>query len=154
MDFFEELKSRGQDAARRVAEAQKELQAAQTKFQAVAQEHNSIQHLIAVEQANRTNEKQKEFFPIDQKPDLTPQSEPLPAENQTDAVRKILSQHPTGITPSDMWKQLRTQIKYRAYFYSILKRLRDKDQVIVRRGKYFLKLVPKAEETKGQAAIH
>jgi len=156
MDFLEELKTRLQEATRKLADAQKEMLAAQGRFQAVAQEHGSLQHLINVEQAARqkANEQQDNFFPEIQRQEPPQSTVTLSTENQTDTVRNLLKQHPTGITPRDMWKQVQTQIKYRAYFYSILKRLRDKDEVIVRRGKYMMKIVPKVEEGKEHTSVH
>jgi hypothetical protein len=65
--------------------------------------------------------------------------------NKTDAVREILRQHPQGIRPTEIWKQLGSQFKDRAYLYSILKRLKDKQQVCERRGKYYVKAMPKIE---------
>src|SRR5271157_4690306 len=108
MDFLEELKTRLQEATRKLGDAQKEMLAAQARFQAIAQEHGSLQHLINVEQATRqrANEQQDNFFPEIQKQEPPQSTVPLPAENQTDTVRNLLKQHPTGITPRDMWKQL------------------------------------------------
>ena len=153
MNFLEELLVRHQESQKRMAEAQKAMVDAQARYQAVAQEHNSLLHLINLERASlsKANEGQQEIFPKEQKQD----SPTLPANNQSDIVRNLIRQNPAGITPKEMWKTIRTQIKYRAYFYSILKRLRDRDEVIFRRGKYLLKITPKSDAVKEEAeAIH
>ena len=74
-----------------------------------------------------------------------------PEENKTQAVRDLLRQHPTGMTPVEIWKQLETKMSNRAYLYSVLKRLRDKGDARERRGKYFLILKP--EESHGQTVV-
>lgn len=153
MDFLEELIVRHQESQKKMGEAQKAMQEAQARFQSVAQEHNSLLHLINLERALRAkaSEGQQEIFPKESKPEVVA----IPPENQTDVVRALIKQHPDGIRPTDMWKTLRTQIKHRAYFYSILKRLRDRDEVIFRRGRYLLKITPKSAEQAGSVeAVH
>jgi hypothetical protein len=153
MNFLEELLIRHQESQKKMAEAQKIMQEAQARYQTVAQEHSSLLHLINLERTSlaKANEGQQEIFPKEQKQDLPT----LPVSNQSDIVRNLIRQNPAGITPKEMWKTLQTQIKYRAYFYSILKRLRDRDEVIFRRGKYLLKITPKSEVAKEEgAAIH
>jgi hypothetical protein len=68
--------------------------------------------------------------------------------NKTQAVRDLLRQHPTGMTPGEIWKALETKVSNRAYLYSVLKRLRDKGDAREKRGKYYL--VPKIEESQTQ----
>jgi hypothetical protein len=65
--------------------------------------------------------------------------------NKADLIRDVLQQHPNGITPADVWRKVRDHVG-RAYVYSVLKRLKDRKQASERRGKYFLQIVPKAEE--------
>jgi hypothetical protein len=156
MEFVDELKSRMQDAQRRLTLAQQEMQVAQAKYQSVAQEFGSLQHLLNVEIAaqQKAQETQGYIFTVDQAPTKPQLQAGISSENKTDAVRKLLSQYPTGITPSDLWKQIQTQMKHRAYLYSILKRLRDKEEVMVRRGKYILKIVPKTEEERERPTLH
>ncbi len=49
---------------------------------------------------------------------------------------------------------VKEQFAHRAYVYSVLKRLKDKDQIIERRGRYFFRVTPKLAEAKDQAIIH
>lgn len=68
--------------------------------------------------------------------------------NKTEMIRDLLRRSPTGMTPSDLWKQVKAQFTHRPYLYSVLKRLKDRDEVTVRRGKYLLKTIQKVEEQK------
>jgi hypothetical protein len=69
--------------------------------------------------------------------------------NQTEIVRDALRLRPSGMTPGDLWKAHKGEISSRPYLYSILKRMRDKDEATLRRGKYILK--PKPIEVKSEA---
>jgi hypothetical protein len=67
--------------------------------------------------------------------------------NKTEMIRDVLRRNPSGMTPAEVWKGLNGQID-RAYVYSVLKRLKDRDQIAYRRKKYSLKtgLASKPEE--------
>jgi hypothetical protein len=73
--------------------------------------------------------------------------------NQTQAVRQLLREHSTGMTPGEMWKELQSQLSNRVYLYSILKRLKDRGDVREKRGKYYFNLKPPIEENHNQATI-
>jgi hypothetical protein len=66
--------------------------------------------------------------------------------NRTALVRDQLRAHPSGMTTADLWKALQGSISNRAYLYSITKRLRDKKEIALRRGKFYLN--PKLMEVK------
>jgi hypothetical protein len=72
--------------------------------------------------------------------------------NKTDLIRDVLRQHPNGITPADVWRQVKEQIG-RAYVYSVLNRLKATKQVSERRGKYFLLVIAKTEEEKENTQV-
>jgi hypothetical protein len=74
-------------------------------------------------------------------------------ESKTQTVRDLIAQHPAGITPSELWNQLAGRIAHRPYLYSILKRLKDKEEVVVRRGKYLLKAKPPQEGAKQESLL-
>lgn len=77
------------------------------------------------------------------------------ATGKTELVRNLLQQHPTGMTAPDIWKAVSAQFKHRPYLYSVLKRLRDRDEVAMRRNKYYPKLVPAPQGTQEeQQVIH
>ena len=74
-----------------------------------------------------------------------------PEVNKTEKVRDALREHATGITPAQLWVEVKDFQVSRPYLYSVLKRLRDNDEVSVRRGgKYILKPKPtELEELTG-----
>jgi hypothetical protein len=151
--FLEELKIRLGDAQKRLQAAQLKHQTAQAELQAIVQEYNSLQHLANVEAAKiqesagapiTVNVSSRMGQPV-----LSSGSE----TNKTETIRELLRQHPAGMTPTDIWKEVKGQMVHRPYLYSILKRLKDKDEVCVRRGKYIAKITPKSDEGKGQTMV-
>ena len=142
----------------------------QAEFQSASQEFNSWQIAVRVEsQKQQVAIPQQPLpqplsAPVVQRiiPRITQQVHPIilpvgvvpsqpaanaaPEINKTEAIRQVLNQHPAGITPGELWKEVASQISQRPYMYSILKRLKDNEEVTVRRGKYFLKAAPVAQE--------
>jgi hypothetical protein len=59
--------------------------------------------------------------------------------NKTEIIRALLRQHPTGLTPPQIWLQVGEQFKHRPYMYSVLKRLKDRDEISFRRNKYVIR---------------
>ena len=57
-----------------------------------------------------------------------------------------------GMTTGDLWKTLREPISNRAYLYSILKRLRDNEEIALKRGKYLIRENP-AEGKESQSTL-
>lgn len=152
-DFIEELKSRAADALERLQATQKEVQVAQAKLQAVAQEHNSLQFLLHSESAKL----QQQNNPPDGASPVAVNHQtgdaPTSDLNKTDMIRALLQQHPNGMTAPEIWKEIKAQLSHRAYLYSILKRLRDRDEVFLRRKKYVARIVPKPQEVGGQTTV-
>lgn len=154
--FMIELKTRLEDAQKRFTAATAELQAAQARHQAIAQEVGSLQFLfnseMRKEQGNATPEQLSVASTVKTVTNSFSVGATLRTDraegNKTEIVREILQQHPNGITPNDLWKSVSSQIAYRPYLYSILKRLKDKGDVLQKRKKYFPKLVSKPEEGK------
>ena len=99
---------------------------------------------------------------VPKSPETTPSvAAPIPEQpdnaealNKTNIVRNLLRQHPTGMSAVDIWKEVGGQFNHRPYLYSVLKRLRDRDEIVKRRNKYCLTSIPKAEEAKEQHVIH
>jgi hypothetical protein len=150
--FLEMLKVRLVDAQQRLGAAQAALQKAQVEHQTVMQEFGSWQNAVAVE--TRREAQQQSTPPAQPSPQLRsqpPMSIPVPPStpevNKALLIRDVLRQHPSGITPADVWREVKDHVG-RPYVYSVLKRLKDKKQVAERRGKYFLQIVPKQEEVK------
>jgi hypothetical protein len=138
--FLETLRSRLIEAQKHFAEKQQALQKAQVEFNNAAQELNSWQFAVAVE----TKKEQANLQPTDQQTaqlsvDVSSPSASGSDVNKTTLIRQIIQQHPSGITPAQLWKQLDGRIEHRAYIYSTLKRLKDKGEVVERRGRYMLR---------------
>ena len=152
---LDELKERLDSAKARLTLAQQGHQAATVELNAAAAEHNIWNAAVQIEmreEAKQLAAAQQNQIPM---PLPTPTSERLqPAQNdnaetemdshtepvnKTELVREQLRTHPMGMTTGDLWKALREPLSNRAYMYSILKRLRDKDEIGLKRGKYLLK---------------
>jgi len=154
-DFLEMLKARLADAQQRLQVAQAALQKAQLEHNAVMQEFGSWQNAVAVETRREQNSAQATVrIVVGASPPAAARviaSTPampsvVPSDiNKAELIRDVLRQYPNGITPADLWREVRDQVG-RAYVYSVLKRLKDRKQVAERRGKYFLQIVPKASE--------
>lgn len=170
-NFLEELKIRHADAQKRLQAVQQEMQAMQARFQAVAQEFNSLQLLLSVELAKQKSlasdaetgqaTTPKTITVVASASGSAPQvtsgqtTPPVASEiNKTDMIRELLRQYPGGITPKELWKQVQTRMTHRAYLYSVLKRLKDKGEVMIKRGKYIAKIMPKPEEEREQSVVH
>jgi hypothetical protein len=151
--FLDELKTRLAEVLKRLQAAQQKAQAAQGELQAVTQEYNSLQYLANIEAA-RTQQSAGTSVTTTVPSRIAQSALPQAIEgNKTETVRELLRQHPTGMTPTDIWKEVKNQMAHRPYLYSILKRLKDKDEVTVRRGKYIAKILPKPEESRGQSLV-
>lgn len=162
-DFLETLKLRLSDAQRRHQEATQGLQMAQAHHQMLTQEIFGWQKAVEAETRREAQENalsaMKERLvaansavhhpaPASATISLTPATQISAVAtveqgkseiNKTDVVREQLRQHATGMTPGEIWLAIQDQIGNRDYLYSVLKRLKDTNQVVERRGKYFLR---------------
>jgi hypothetical protein len=159
-EFLENLKARHAEAQKRFLAKQQQLNAINAEFQTVAQEFNAWQTLLALE----TRKEQSAgtitiVAPQDAPIAALPAGASSPAANttsdvnKTEIVRELLRQNSSGMTPSDIWKQVKGQISHRPYLYSVLKRLKDRGDVTDKRGKYYFKFAPKANEAKEQVSV-
>jgi hypothetical protein len=162
-EFLENLRSRFAESQKRFVAKQQQLAAVNAEFQAVAQEFNAWQTLLNLE-----TRKEQAAATISVSPEHTqtpnvaalaisgsPSATTMPAAelNKTEIVRELLRQHSAGMTPSEIWKQVKAQIPHRPYLYSVLKRLKDKGDITDKRGKYYFKFAPKPEEAKDQNIV-
>ena len=173
--LLEELRIRHHDAQVNLQETQQAFQAAQTaqataqaNFQkaqqafVIAQQQfhgwNTAYAAILAEETAREQTAEQAQLPLPNTQIATPltvpevQADPIQVGEQkskTDIVRDLFRQNPHGLTPTEIWNQVRTQFKYRAYLYSVLKRLTDREELCVRRGKYAFRTIPQQvkEET-------
>lgn len=161
--ILEELQSRLADAQKVFADATQKFQLAQQALQKAQNDVNVWTAAVAIEvreeqaKAATANENQ---LPMDlpvAKPQIVPvvessqNSASTGTVNKTEIVRDLLAKHPGGMTPADLWREVNTHFAHRPYLYSVLKRLKDRDEVTVRRNKYALK--PKPEEVKEHADL-
>jgi hypothetical protein len=150
--FLDTIKLRLAETQREHQEATAEFQRAQAKFQTIAQRLQSWQIAFQTE----TQREQAEAAHANQGT-KQPETPPRPVQNatitivagnhdvnKTDLIRQCLRQHPAGMTGKELWDAVKIQISHRPYVYSVLKRLQDNEEVIVRRKKY--RLVPKPGE--------
>jgi hypothetical protein len=157
-DFLEQLKLRLAEAQQRHQMATQRLQAAQQEHTAAVQDFASWQNAVRTETIREQQESAapgQEHGTSAVAAAITPPQAPGAREevNKTDAIRQLLRQHPEGLRPTDLWRQLGNQLKHRAYLYSVLKRLKDRQEVCERRGKYFVKVMPKGEDERISVAV-
>jgi len=144
--FLETLQSRLAEAEKNLEQAQKRLTLAHAQSAEAVTEVEGWKKAVAAEL--RREQQASGVAPHPQpEPEANATSpDPNSELNKTQMVREILRQNPTGMTPAAIWGRMKNQIAHRPYLYSILKRLKDKDQVFIRRGKYFYRVSPKTEE--------
>lgn len=175
--ILEEIKVRLTEAQKQLTEATQALTAAQQKHQIAQHNFNiwnaAIQIETREEQARQTAaQENQEKLPLANNhptPSATAQtstainnghtvstdtSDEQEGPNKTDIVRNLLRQHPTGMTAIDLWKSVSSEFKHRPYLYSVLKRLRDKNEISKRRNKYYLTAIVKTEEEKEHQVVH
>jgi hypothetical protein len=155
------MRERLEGARERHAKAQQVFQAAQAELQAATAEYgiwNSAIGLLMREEEKRRAESDEKQIPMNL-PGIQPNSaegllanptaiESTATINKTERVREILRAHETGLTTGGIWTEVKDHISSRAYLYAILKRLRDNDEVCMRRGKYLFKV--KTVESKAE----
>jgi hypothetical protein len=155
--ILDELQARVADSKVRLDSATKNFQLAQTVFQQAQQEFNIWSSAFLTEQRDeqrRAAAAAEKQLPLPtERLDSEPASQAeiedfvdnvLAADssegvNKTDTVRGLLRRHPAGMTAVDIWAEVHADFKHRPYLYSVLKRLRDRDEIIKRRGKYCIK---------------
>jgi len=177
--ILEELKARLTEAQKLLTETTQVLQAAQQKQAAAQHQFNVWNMAFQLEQREEqlrqaaATEKQPELPLVNQPPvsasvtfsnvatstvnaqAISPDSpDEHEGPNKTAIVRNLLRQHPTGMTAVDIWKSIGDQFNHRPYLYSVLKRLRDRNEISKRRNKYFLTSILKSEGERGEQVVH
>jgi hypothetical protein len=161
--IIEELEARVAASKQRLDETTKTFQSAQQAHLAAQQEHNVWS--LALQTEMRDEQRRTAFATETQLPLPTVKAQievPIAPEqvdnseapNKTNIVRNLLKQHPTGMSAVDIWKEVGAQFNHRPYLYSVLKRLRDRNEIAKRRNKYCLTALPKAEEVREQSVVH
>ena len=162
--IVDELQARVAESKERLDKADKEFKVATATFQMAQQDHNvwtlALQAEVRDEQRKTAVATERQMpLPSIAKPEAVatavPEQAPDSSEilNKTDIVRDLLKHHPNGMSAVDIWKQVRTQFHHRPYLYSVLKRLRDRQEIVKRRSRYCLTVVPKMEGVKEQSLV-
>jgi len=149
-DMIERLKEGLTDAQKRQAEALKRFQLIQVEYNTVTAEVNGYQKVIELE--TRRELERAAVAPQIEGPISEAELQAEQDSNKTQLVREALALHP-GLTPAQIWGAVKTRIGRRTYVYSVLKRLKDRKQIIERRGKYYLPEAPKVVEVNEQTTL-
>lgn len=142
--LFEELQARVAEAQKHLNETTQRLQQVQHAHATAQQQFNiwngAFQTVVRERQLAETTAQQNQLpLPGSTASEAPPIANPSEAPNKTAVIRDLLRDHPAGLTAGEMWSKVGGQFKYRAYFYNVLKRLRDRDEVIMRRNKYSIR---------------
>jgi hypothetical protein len=173
-EYLERLKIDLADSQKRLADVQQKMQAFQAVFQTAHADVQSYQRIIDVVSRREAIEEQQALeaqtgnvlkvletvsavasaaIAVGKSLESPPPPEAKATEeiNKTDLIREAIRQHP-GASPADLWDTVKEQVS-RTYLYSVLKRLKENDEVIVRRKKYYFKAVAKPEETGDKTTV-
>jgi hypothetical protein len=173
--ILEELQTRVAEAEKRVNEAGSQLQAADKAYSAAVNEMNVWRSALEEETRRQQAAKQGQgvFVGMERLVAEAPNPKQLSIEasavvdpsttfliqpdgtisiqsggtNKTELIRAILRQNPAGLTPPQIWGLVSAHFKHRPYLYSVLKRLKDHDEVITRRNKYLLRQGTEASQS-------
>jgi hypothetical protein len=149
--MIDRLKEGLAEVQKRQVEIGKRFNVVQGEWAAVNAELNGYVKVIELE-TKRELEKSASLPPVEGPSTLAEQQKDQDA-NQTQLVREALANHPGGLTPAQVWGAVKGKVTRRTYVYSVLKRLKDRKQVIEKRGKYCLPATPKIEEATEQATL-
>ncbi len=165
--LIELLRKRREEAQQRFQVAQQKFAVAQGELQAAQQELNSYAYTLSNEMRKRQMEEiavqaAKQGGPraptridtVSSTAEIASMPDIHIHMSKTALVRGVLQQNPNGIAPTDICKALKNQVAS-AYVYSVLKRMKDRDEVTKKRGKYSLKQTQAhpAEEVAAQNGI-
>jgi len=158
--ILEQIKARIADAEKNVNEAGRQLHAADKAYNDAVSELHVWRSALAAEtralqeaRASQTTFAGMESF-VSESASLPPcppenanvikkvdaaVSVQAGSTNKTELIRSLLRENPAGLTPPQIWEQVSEQFRHRPYLYSVLKRLKDQDEVVTRRNKYVLR---------------
>jgi hypothetical protein len=146
--FLDMLRQRMTEAQKRTNETQKAMEEAQVAHDSATRDYNSWARAFQAEAKREGVAASSEATGQESRSGVPEGTD----ANQTELVRQVLRQNPTGVTPAEIWGKLKKQIPRRNYVYSILGRLKQRDQVSVRNGKYRPKL-PMRESEGNETAM-
>jgi len=156
-----EAKQRVDDTARKLELAEQAHNAASNDFAVwrAALDSEMREHQVELEATKANQPILEGFTPQDiENPLIIPDGNPktnteaprtLASEtvNKTEIIRALLRKNPTGLTPPEIWSHVGDQFKHRPYMYSVLKRLKDRDEISFRRNKYVIRQQPEISDS-------
>ena len=154
--YLDSLKSDLSEAQKRFQEYQLEMQRVQQLFQAAHADLQALQRIVDKQTLKEQGPHKPETIQVGGAvqvaavPHLN-DSDPVPDIQKTELIRETLRQH-SGMTPGELYNVVKSHVA-RPYMYSVLKRLRDKEEVVVRRKKYHIKPTPKTEEVRIASSV-
>lgn len=140
-NLIEVLKARVADAQTRLQKSQQALIEAQKEHEAALKEFSTWQAALEIE-----GRKADDFTGIAATPEPVTHDQTASSLSKAELIRNVLRQNPAGVTPANIWRAVRDKVKHRPYVYSVLTRLKQKNAVTVKRGKYFLLPTPDEQE--------
>ena len=147
-EFVETLKARVAVAQQRLTETKQRLEVAQSDYQKAIAEFTAWQGALLSESRNELQKRLTAPTVADAAVVGDGPQANVPAMtaevNKTDLIRDALRRRPTGLTPDEVWRLVQDQIANRSYVYAVLGRLKEKDEVYSRRGKYYIRIAEKA----------
>lgn len=157
-DYLERLKADLVEAQKRLTGAQQKMQSFQAEFQAAHADVQSFTRAVETvarreqqEEAEKLQARSGEPKSLDADVPLASGSADGHEVNKTDLIRDAIRLHP-GASPADLYDSVKDQVS-RTYLYSVLKRLKEHDEVMVRRKKYYFKTVSRIEEAKEKTSV-
>lgn len=152
-DRLEKAQARAKEVGARFLEAQSQLALANQKFQSVTTENNIAQQEFQAWtksyefESKREAEHEQPQAPtainirIEDSLSMSDQANAASDadSNKTELIRNVIRCSENGMTPGEIWAAVKEQIPRRNYVYAVLGRLKDREQVSVRRGKYFFR---------------
>jgi hypothetical protein len=145
--YLDSLKADLSEAQKRFQEHQAEAQRVQQLFQAAHADLQALQRIVEKQTLKEQGPHKPETIQVGgstQSARVPEVSDAVPDIQKTELIRETLRQH-SGMTPAELYSVVKSHVA-RPYLYSVLKRLRDKEEVVVRRKKYHIKPTPKPED--------
>lgn len=148
--IIDDLKALLSEAQGRLQQSQQKLTEAQKEHDAAIKEFSTWQ--AALELATRKSDDATGIASAPTPMSSMDESGESSGVSKAELIRNVLRQNPGGITPALIWKAVQDKIRYRPYVYSVLNRLKEKNRVAVRRGKYYL-LPNKEQEDRAESVV-
>lgn len=164
-NFIEHIRTRLAECQKKVMETNQALQSANLAHQAAMQDFQGWQRVLEAEskhegipppppaqvQMPSIRMMVQPIHQLQTAPSASPQptnQEPMgaPEANKTEIIRDLLQRNLGGLTPAEIWHAVKNEIPRRNYVYAVLGRLKERDHVGTRRGRYYWKAKPTEDD--------